>query len=795
MTTMPPLESPVRALLDGLLQRGAKIHAGPNGQWSATCPVHDDEHASLSIASGEGGRALLHCHAGCSTETVLAALGLKVEQLFPPRTASSSIVSTYAYRDEAGAFLFETVRLEPKAFRQRRPHGNSGWIWNLRGVRRVLFHLPELIAADPARPVFVVEGEKDVLGLEGAGHVATTNPCGAGKWRREFGTALQNRRVVILPDNDDTGRAHALKVARSLRGVAASIRILELPGLPAKGDVSDWLRAGGTADELKRFAEATPEWKFEPPDRPAAERPTIIVGTEIAAVTDAAESALLATPNSGLFARSRLLVRVTRENARRISGIVRPFGAPAIEPVSVTHLRERLDRAAQWVRLAGDGHGGVVQVPLLVPKWAAETLLSRNEWAFPPLEGVVEQPILRPDGTVLDRPGYDPQTGILFEPNAEFPPAPSTPSQEDARAASEEVLAPFHEFPFVADSDRSTTLAAILTIVARAAIDGCTPLFAIRATTPGSGKGLLAAAACLIGSGREPTLFMVTSDEEEMRKRIMTVSLMGAPAVSIDNVEGVLGSAVLAAALTTREISDRLLGFNRMATVPVRAVWFATGNGLSFKGDLGRRVVPVDLDPRVEHPEDREFEITDLLAHVRVERPRLVVAALTILRAFSLAGRPRHPGSPLGSFEQWDHLVRGAVIWLGFADPCAGRERVREGSDVDLETLRTILAAWKEVYGEKPVTVAKAVEMAFGGTAANPLRAALTLADPGSDGRSANSRTIGDNFRRWRGRIVGGLALETDGKGHGGGARWKVVGVVSQVSLVSHFQPIEFGGR
>jgi len=167
-----------------------------------------------------------------------------------------NIVATHDYLDECGQLLFQSVRREPgadgarKDFRQRRPDGKGDWTWNLQGVRLVPYHLPELLAADSDRPVFIPEGEKDVDNLLSIGLVATTNPMGAGKWRPEFNQYLSEREVVILPDNDDPGRKHAENVARQLAGVAKSVCIVPLPALPPKGDVSDWLAVPGN-DRVK----------------------------------------------------------------------------------------------------------------------------------------------------------------------------------------------------------------------------------------------------------------------------------------------------------------------------------------------------------------------------------------------------------------------------------------------------------------------------------------------------------------------------------------------------------------
>jgi hypothetical protein len=223
--------------------------------WRARCPAHADDHPSLSISRGADGQALLHCHAGCGTEAIVVALGLAMADLFPPKERAADraphVTATYDYRDEGGCLLYQVCRSVPKAFRVRRPAGDGRWIWDLKDVRRVPYRLPGLLATDPAEPVLVVEGEKDADRLTALGFVATTNLGGASKWRREYGDVLRGRRVVVLPDNDAPGHSHAASVVSSLRGIAAIVAVLELPGLPPKGDVSDWLDAAGSIDGLR----------------------------------------------------------------------------------------------------------------------------------------------------------------------------------------------------------------------------------------------------------------------------------------------------------------------------------------------------------------------------------------------------------------------------------------------------------------------------------------------------------------------------------------------------------------
>ncbi len=235
------------------------------GKWMARCPAHDDKTASLAVTQADNGKVLLHCHASCATESILAVLGLGMKDLSTTGTAGPSqreIAAMYDYRDATGKLLYQAIRFFPKDFRQRRPSTVPGeWVWNLEGVTRVLYQLPDIEAADRDVVVWLCEGEKDADNLASLGLCATTNAGGAGKWAREYSEALRGRRVVVLPDNDPAGEKHAKDVAAALDGIAASVAILRLPGLPAKGDVSDWLKAGGTASKL--IALIPKEQRFE----------------------------------------------------------------------------------------------------------------------------------------------------------------------------------------------------------------------------------------------------------------------------------------------------------------------------------------------------------------------------------------------------------------------------------------------------------------------------------------------------------------------------------------------------
>jgi hypothetical protein len=228
------------------------------------CPVCEATDGCSTEADAEGG-GLIMCRKRAGPQPGFVDLGPSKGdaqfRLYRRDEESSNgkprIIAAYDYRDERGQVLYQVVRFLPKDFRQRRPNGKGGWTWNLQGVRRVLYRLPELLAAPPEEPAFVVEGEKDVENLRKVEVLATTNAGGAGKWRADYNEALRGRHVVILPDNDQKGRDHARDVAAQLAGMAASVKVLELPGLPEKGDVSDWLAAGGDKVKLLQLAART----------------------------------------------------------------------------------------------------------------------------------------------------------------------------------------------------------------------------------------------------------------------------------------------------------------------------------------------------------------------------------------------------------------------------------------------------------------------------------------------------------------------------------------------------------
>jgi 5S rRNA maturation endonuclease (ribonuclease M5) len=252
--------------LGDLLGRLAGVQ--PKGSyWIARCPAHDDRTASLSVSVGRDGKVLTKCHAGCTFDAIVRSAGMQPSQLFAPRADRApsnggnghgrgnglTLVDQYTYTDAHGEPLFQTRRYVPKTFRQFRYAADGTWIAGLGDVEPVLFNLPAVIEAVAlGKRIYIVEGEKDAQTLINRGHVATTSPMGAGKWRDSMAEALTRAPdVVIMPDNDDAGRNHAKLIANSLAAYGATAHVVQLPRLQEKQDVTDWFDAGGTDAELE----------------------------------------------------------------------------------------------------------------------------------------------------------------------------------------------------------------------------------------------------------------------------------------------------------------------------------------------------------------------------------------------------------------------------------------------------------------------------------------------------------------------------------------------------------------
>ena len=318
------------------------------------------------------------------------------------------------------------------------------------------------------------------------------------------------------------------------------------------------------------------------------DKPSIVVTTDEETVANKAIKAL--AKRNDVFQRGGILVHVVRDQEPP-RGIVRPKGAPRIMGLSRATLRERMASSAVWVR---PGKGRDLE-PCHVPEWAVKAVDSRGTWFdIRQLETVSETPLFRADGTILQTPGYDAASGILYEPATEFPPIPEHPSLSDAQRALKRLCEPWNDVPFASKTDLAVVVALTLTPLARHAFRGPTPLFAIESNTRGAGKTLTADASGIISTGRQLARASAPTDNDEARKLITSVVLAGERMVLLDNIGEMFGWPALDAALTGSTWSDRILGANRMLVdAPLTTVWVVTGNNMMFRADVVRRTLPL----------------------------------------------------------------------------------------------------------------------------------------------------------------------------------------------------------
>jgi hypothetical protein len=450
----------------------------------------------------------------------------------------------------------------------------------------------------------------------------------------------------ILLNTANTGCAHVSDQSNPLRAANRALSRAKARYIPTGGSI---------------FAKSGP---------PSSNRPTIrIEGGALAEEVDQVEQALIAA-DLDYFQMGGRIVR-TGDMPRAKVGLTGASHSRIFD-VSEAELVETFTTVAEWVKPLKSGDVKVNCPPLI-----ADTYMARKgKWRLPPLVGLTDVPTIRRDGSMLEDPGYDESTGLLFKPSGtKVPAVPKSPTKADALAALDVLKTPLAGFPFVAETDRSVALSILMTSTCRTAL-GNAPMHAVSAPTAGSGKSTIIDLACILRTGRVAATIAQGKTEEELEKRLGSMLLEGDGFVAIDNCESPLGGEFLCQALTQSTLKVRPLGKSTVIEVPTAAVMTATGNNLIVVGDMNRRTLLCQLDPGVERPELRQFSF-DPVEVVLAQRGAMVAAALTILRAYHVAGRP-HQVSPLGSFADWSNWVLSALIWLGCDDPCDTMEKVRK---------------------------------------------------------------------------------------------------------------------
>ncbi|WP_315747580.1 MULTISPECIES: hypothetical protein [unclassified Bradyrhizobium] len=452
---------------------------------------------------------------------------------------------------------------------------------------------------------------------------------------------------------------------------------------------------------------------------------------------------------------------VTAANGHR-SSVVR------LHEVEAVYLRDLLSRHAIWQYYRARDKELVRTDP---PMEVAKTILARSgEWGFPAIVGVITTPTMRPDGSLLTKPGYDPTTQLLLVGPPRMPAIPAKPSKEDAARCLELLEDLLAEFPFADDVSRAVALSGLITPIVRGSF-AVAPMHVCTAPVAGSGKSYLWDVVAAVAIGQPMPVMAAGRNDEETEKRLGAALMAAQPLISIDNVTNGLGGDALCMAIERSSLRIRILGLSKNACVEARGTTFyASGNNIVVVGDVCRRVITAVLDPETERPELRSFN-NNPVAKVMRDRGTYIAAALTICRAYMAAGRPR-TAKCLASFEAWSDLVRSALIWLGAADPVASMERARELDPQTVE-LRAMLEAWSGAIGdgvEHRATCAQVIEAA---KANAELMMALQAAVVSAAKKNRlDAAVLGRWLQRWKGKIVDGRRFNAEANRKGGSKWW-----------------------
>lgn len=671
---------------------------------------------------------------------------------WPRECGNLGIMATsFEYRDAQGRLLGIVGRWNRPDGKQIRPlvFTSSGWKFQDFSKPYPIYGLERLASAPPDRPVLLTEGEGKALDAQkllGDSHVVLSVYGGASRVRYNDFAPLKGRTVIYWPDNDEAGLKAAQDAVTGLRkaGVESVFVVTPPDGAPQKWDLSNAVREGWTADRVRGLIEAAMKEGggggvliYRPGELPRA-------------VQDIENSL-----EGQIYQSGGVLVRiVSLPEKRSYGGITRQAGTVIVAPLDTDTALYLASKAANWARINHKQE----EKPCNPPREAVTAWLAAvGNWNVPILTGITNCPVLRADGSILDREGYDFASGLFADFGGQtFKPVSENPGREEARNALNLLLDAVNEFSFCANIDRSVALAALLTALMRRSVMAA-PMFGLTAPTPGTGKSTLADLISIVATGQSAPAIDYVQDEAEFKKTLFAFLLEGSPVALLDNVVGDLNSTLLNIALTQEKVKGRILGLSKNAVANPTCVWLTTGNNLTISGDLTRRTLLCSLDTGMEKPAERPFK-RNLYEWAAKHRADLVHAGLTVLRAHQCAGKPASHGlKPMNGFNQWSAIVRGALVWLDMPDPLDTQKDL-EAADPEREALGTVLTAWWNCLGDSPVVASDLLrtdESRVG------LYQALVSAVNARSG--LNSKSLGKWLARYQGRIVNGYRIINKG--------------------------------
>jgi hypothetical protein len=435
-------------------------------------------------------------------------------------------------------------------------------------------------------------------------------------------------------------------------------------------------------------------------------------------------------------------------------------GTPTLRRVTEPVLRNRLADVATFSCTRGR-----TATDCAPPQEVAAAVVAREQWpaAIPPVTGITETPVLRPDGTILDTPGYDPATRLVYTPSptCTVPPIPMAPTAAERAAALDLLDDLIADFPFVDAASRANALAALITPLVLPVVASPIPLALFDKPAPGTGASLLLEVIALVATGRTAATLKAPSGdyaEEEWRKLLTATLREGAKFINIDNITGTLRSAALAKAISGEVWKDRILCVSETVELPLHVAFYATANNLQLGGtDLPRRIYSCRMDAKMPHPEDRKpetFRHPDLLDYVKARRGDLIAAGLTLARAWVAAGRPVTDPPTLGGFQRWANVLSGILHTAGVPHFLGNQHEVHADLDTHRTEWTTFVAAWFDLFQAEPQRVQTVVTVLRTAPDSASLRAALPSALVDALKREGNAaQRFGQVFQKHRDQV------------------------------------------
>lgn len=493
------------------------------------------------------------------------------------------------------------------------------------------------------------------------------------------------------------------------------------------------------------------------------------VGGEIHRIVDKAEHELAQAKK--YYQRGGLIVTITTDPSTRET---------CVKDIRQNALVAALSGAAEWERYDKRSE---VWVRIDPPSRIVSVLYDVVDYChLPALNGLTHQPFLRDDGTLTLQSGYDPSTGMfgVFKDGAFA--IPEKPTKEDARAALNKISDLLSEFAFADKIDRSAALSAILCATLRPSLP-LAPMYHVRAPQISSGKSFLCQIIGLFASPRKNSPTSFPQDDEECRKLLLSELLRAPAVIEFDNMTtDIIAHKSLCTVLTSEFLTGRILGVSKTATVGTRSLFLSSGNNVGPIHDMTRRCLTINLDPVCEHPATRTFKRPDLLTDLSKERHSYVSAALTIVRAWVLANRPKTECKSLASYTTWSELCRQPLLWLGLPDP-ASKIFLTMDEDPDRDLLGRLLHVWKDNFRNTPKMVRDAVNRAEETYQGEFYEVLMDIA---GDRKGINRKILGHWIKRHARQIVDGMRFIPAG-GSRSAAGWRVETIQSVPSVLSEF--------